>query len=293
MRIIAFINEAGSVRQILDRQGDPTRSARSGRKSRSRPAQAEPWSREQDSLNKPRRIMNRICKSLCAFCWLCFFGSSLASAAPISLQGALALSAGAANDSFAYAFVVPATSTVIIQSYGFGGSGSAPGGTNLAGTVIPAGGFDPYISLFTGAGPSATFLASNDDGSCPPGALSGGSCRDSGLSLALGPGTYTLVVTAFDNMSLAENLGTGTLGDAFTGLGNYDPTRTTNYAVDISGIAVISPAASALSIPTLHEWALAVLALLLLGCAVYVLRSGGGRRSPLNRSGICHNLPTE
>jgi hypothetical protein len=36
-------------------------------------------------------------------------------------------------------------------------------------------------------------------------------------------------------MSLAENLGSGTLGDGFTGLGNFDPLRTNNFAIDISG----------------------------------------------------------
>jgi hypothetical protein len=163
------------------------------------------------------------------------FLSGVTSAASISLQGTLALSAGAANSTAAYTFFVSAASTVAIQSYGYGGSGNAPGGANLAGTVIPAGGFDPYISVFTGAGLLATFLASNDDGSCPPGTSSAGLCGDSALSLSLGPGTYTLVVEAFDNMSLAENLGSGTLGDGFTGLGNFDPLRTNNFAIDING----------------------------------------------------------
>jgi hypothetical protein len=161
--------------------------------------------------------------------------NGIASAASISWQGALALSAGAANDTATHEFSVSAASTVTIQSYGYGGSSGAPGGTNLAGTVIPAGGFDPYISVFVGAGPSATFLASNDDGACIPPSLNGSLCPDSGLSLTLDPGTYTLVVEAFDNMSLAENLGSGTLGDGFTGLGNYDPSRTNNFAIDISG----------------------------------------------------------
>jgi hypothetical protein len=161
--------------------------------------------------------------------------SGVASAASISWRGALALSAGTANDTATYKFSVSAASTVTIQSYGYGGSGGAPGGTNMAGVVIPAGGFDPYISVFVGAGPSATFLASNDDGVCVPPSVIGSLCPDSALSLTLGPGTYTLVVEAFDNMSLAENLGSGTLGDGFTGLGNYDPSRTNNFAIDISG----------------------------------------------------------
>jgi hypothetical protein len=200
------------------------------------------------------------------------FLSGLALAAPISLQGALALSAGAANDTLVQIFFVPAASTVTIQSYGYGGSGNAPGGTNLAGAVIPAGGFDPYLSVFTGAGPTATFLASNDDGSCPPGALSGALCRDSGLSLSLGPGTYTLVVSAFDNLSLAENLGTGTLGDGFTGLGNFDPARTNNFAVDISGLGVITPPGSAVAVPILNRWALLALSLMLALGASYARR---------------------
>ena len=166
---------------------------------------------------------------------LLLFSSSLAVAASLSVRGALVLSDGAANDTRGYAFAVSATSTVTIQSYGYGGSSGAPGGTNLAGVVIPAGGFDPYVSVFRGTGPSATFLDSNDDGTCPPATLDGGLCGDSRLSLSLSAGTYTVIVANFDNMSLAENLGNGTLGDGFTGLGTYDPLRTNNYAIDVSG----------------------------------------------------------
>ena len=155
------------------------------------------------------------------------------SAASVSWQGALKLSPGAANDTATYKFAVSAMSTISIQSYGYNGSSGAPGGTNLAGRVISSGGFDPYITVFKGSGPSATFLASSDDGPCLP--PNGNQCPDSSLSLTLSPGAYTLVVEAFDNMSLAENLGTGTLGDGFTGLGNYDATRTNNFAIDIGG----------------------------------------------------------
>lgn len=164
--------------------------------------------------------------------------SDLDAAGSISLRGALTLSDGDANDTRAYTFGVSAASTVIIQSYGYGGSSGAPGGTNLAGASIPDGGFDPYVSLFTGTGSSATFLASNDDGACPPATADGGVCADSSLSLSLGAGSYTVIVAAFDNMSLAENLASGTLGDGFTGLGNYDSLRTANYAIDISGASL-------------------------------------------------------
>ncbi|MDR3385642.1 MAG: DVUA0089 family protein [Rudaea sp.] len=161
--------------------------------------------------------------------------SDVASAASTSWPGALALSAGVANDTATYEFSVSAAPAITIQSYGYGGSGGAPGGTNLTGVVIPAGGFDPSICVFVGAGPSATFLASNDDGARMPPSLNGSPCPDSALSLTLGRGTDALVVQAFDNLSLAENLGSGTLGDGFTGLGNYDLSRTNNFAIDIGG----------------------------------------------------------
>ena len=52
--------------------------------------------------------------------------------------------------------------TVTLQTFGFGG------GTNAAGTVIPAGGFDPFVGLFYGTGPTALFL--NGCGYCRGGA---------------------------------------------------------------------------------------------------------------------------
>jgi hypothetical protein len=111
--------------------------------------------------------------------------------------------------------------------------------------VIPAGGFDPYLSLFAGIGDTATFLASNDDGACPPGTPAP-ACYDSTLNIVLPGGFYTLALTVFDNFSFAENYGSGTLGDGFIGLGNYfdvasGMVRTPNYAVDITapGISAV------------------------------------------------------
>ena len=214
-------------------------------------------------------------------CWMAVVCSisvllpGLVLADAISLQGTLALGAGAANDVFVYTFFVSAPSTVTIQSYGYGGSAQAPGGTNLAGAVIPTGGFDPYVSLFAGSGPTATFVASNDDGACPPAAPSGGLCRDSRLSLSLGPGPYTLAVTAFENMSFAENLGAGALGDGFVGLGNFDPARTSQFAVDIGGVDVIS--ASVRPIPASSAIGMAILALLITGLGAWAQLRGHGR----------------
>jgi hypothetical protein len=143
-----------------------------------------------------------------------------------------------ANSLALFSFTLATSGTLNIQTWGYGG------GTNAAGTVIANGGFDPYVSLFAGTGDLATFAASNDDGLCPPG---NGSiaCQDSTLNLAnLTAGSYTLALTVFENMSFAENSGSGSLGDGFVGLGSYDDstsnsTRTPNYAIDIKSSALV------------------------------------------------------
>src|SRR5438270_504256 len=87
------------------------------------------------------------------------------------------------NDVLLVTFTLNAPSGLNVQSWGYGGSSGAPGGKNAAGAVIAPGGFDPYISLFSGVGPTATFVASNDDGACPPGTASGVFCPDSTLHI--------------------------------------------------------------------------------------------------------------
>lgn len=152
-----------------------------------------------------------------------------------------------ANDVFLDTFTLASPSDLIIQSYGYGGSSGAPGGTNAAGTVIAAGGFDTYFSLFEGSGASATFLASNDDGGCGP-ATPDPVCEDSRLSFAnLAAGTYVLALTLPENYSIAENYGAGTLGDGFIGLqGDYydeasDTVRTSAYAFDLTSTPTSTP----------------------------------------------------
>jgi len=156
--------------------------------------------------------------------------SGMASAGSLSFVGSL--DPNNPNDVFETTFLVHSTGFVNIQTLGYGG------GTNAASQVIGSGGFDPYVSLFLGAGPTATFLASNDDGSCPPGTLYLGSCLDSTLTISLSPGTYTLALTQPDNFSFAENLGSGTLGDGFIGLESDYHGLTTDFAVDIRAESV-------------------------------------------------------
>jgi hypothetical protein len=149
------------------------------------------------------------------------------------------------NDVFLTSFALNVAADIHIQTWGYGGTSGAPGGTNAAGMVIPAGGFDPYISLFLGSGPSATFLASNDDGGCGP-AAPNPVCEDSRLNLSsLAAGTYTLALTLPFNFSFAENYGSGTLGDGFIGLqadffdAASGKVRTSAYAVDVSSSGIV------------------------------------------------------
>src|SRR5271166_5382094 len=96
---------------------------------------------------------NRLRRSVWLFPLL--MGAIPLTAAPISLVGSL--DPNNANETLLVAFSITAPITVTIQTYGYGGTSSAPGGKNIAGTIVPAGGFDPYISLFQGTGDLATF----------------------------------------------------------------------------------------------------------------------------------------
>lgn len=175
-----------------------------------------------------------------------------ASAGWLSFQGAL--DPQDANDVVLFHFSTASTVTLHAQTWGYGGTGNAVGGANAAGVVIDAGGFDPYLSLFAGSGGEAVFVASNDDGDCPPGRASP-ACHDATLrSAALAPGDYILALSVFSNFSLAENLGAGTLGDGFIGLGSYydeasDLVRSADYAVDLYLVPV--PGTLLLSLPML------------------------------------------
>jgi hypothetical protein len=154
------------------------------------------------------------------------------------------------NDVFMTTFSLASRADLVVRTWGFGGTGGAPGGTNAAGAAIAGGGFDPYLSLFGGRGATATFLASNDDGACPP-ATSLGACADSTLLLVdLAPGVYTLALTLPFNYSFAENLGVGTLGDGFIGLdagfsdGSCASRCSNRYAFDILSSALVEPRAA-------------------------------------------------
>jgi len=126
-------------------------------------------------------------------------------------------------------FTIAAPSTIEAITFSYGG------GLNGAGTTISEGGFEPYLSLFDASG---NFLASTFFGTvCPPDASTNtlsGQCFDVVLDGGtLAPGNYQIAISAFENLSLAENLGVGTLADGFTGLGNLAQGEDLHYAFDV------------------------------------------------------------
>jgi hypothetical protein len=136
----------------------------------------------------------------------------------------------------AVAVTFPVTSLSQMEAITF----SYGGGTNAQGAAIPQSGFEPYLSLFDSAG---DFLASTFSGvTCPPGAhtnTASGQCFDVELNGGtLAPGTYRIAISAFENISFAENLGSGTLSDGFTGLGNLAAGEDLHYAFDV----ILTPA---------------------------------------------------
>jgi hypothetical protein len=124
-------------------------------------------------------------------------------------------------------FNVNVTSVVQAITFSYGG------GTNAAGAAIPQGSFRPYLSLFDKSG---DFLTSTFSGTtCPPGAhknTNSQRCFDVRLdSLTLAPGKYEIAISAFENVSFAENLIVGESG--FDGQGTLHPGEDLNYAFDV------------------------------------------------------------
>jgi hypothetical protein len=124
-------------------------------------------------------------------------------------------------------FNVTSMSTMTAITYSYGG------GTSLTGPSVASGGLEPYLSLFDASG---NFLASTLFGTtCPTGANTyDGNCYDVSLDGGtLAAGTYYIALTAYQNMSFAENHGVGNLSDGFTGVGNLAFDEDLHYAYDV------------------------------------------------------------
>jgi hypothetical protein len=131
-------------------------------------------------------------------------------------------------------FHVNSESSMKAMTFSYGG------GTNGNGMLIAPNGFEPYLSLFDAGG---DFIASTFFGTtCPAGAQTNpdtGFCFDVALDGGiLAAGDYKIAISAFENMSFAENFGSGTLADGFTGLGNLAEGEDLHYAFDV----ILAPA---------------------------------------------------
>ena len=151
---------------------------------------------------------------------------SLGKTITVAVSGLLALAlvapAGATNFSFTgnftqdddiqlFSFTVGAISTVTLRTWSYAG------GTNAAGTLIPRGGFDPILALFSSTG---ALIGQNDDGgvNVPADAVTGAH-YDTYLQLpSLGIGSYTVSITQYDNFANGPNLSNGFLHE---GDGNF------------------------------------------------------------------------
>jgi hypothetical protein len=115
-----------------------------------------------------------------------------------------------ANNVALYAFSVPVTGVVSVQSAGYA-----------------AGGADPYFSLFLVSDIGTTFIDSNYAQAFSTGG-------DFLYSALLAAGRYRIALGAFANMSFAENAGSGGLAQGFIGLGQPDSLGDASYRLVLS-----------------------------------------------------------
>jgi hypothetical protein len=158
-------------------------------------------------------------------------------------------------------------STITIQTYGFGG------GMNAAGMVVPAGGFDALVALFSaapemiltdvGGNPIASVPGSTQFfAGCPPAgtrSIGGGpQCGDNRLSVSLMPGTYNLVLSDANYVPFAVSPGppiSQALSDGFADLtsGVFQTCTPTGDCVNDTGnfaVDILSSAPAAVPEPT-------------------------------------------
>lgn len=181
--------------------------------------------------------------------------STAASAADFSFVGTFGLDSSKA----AYSFTVGAPGTVTLATLGYAG------GTNAAGATIAQGGFDPVLSLY---GSDGFVIDYSDDGEGVALDSATGVGGDALLSLALGAGTYTVILSQYDNFGPAF-LGGNTF--AFEGQPNfrdgfvdfYGSQRNGGFALDILGV----DGASITAVPEASTWAMLVIGFGIVGAA--------------------------
>lgn len=182
------------------------------------------------------------------------------------------------DDKPSFKFTLNSPGVVTIRTYGFAG------GTNSAGTVIPAGGFDPTIQFFDSTG---LLVGLSLDGTCGQVGTDpvSGACWDSYYSQPLPAGTYTVYLTEYDNQANGPFLSDGFhqdgqgnfTGPEFTGApGSFilvdTSQRTSAWALDIVGVDQANEPGLA-GIPALGTAGLLMLAVLLGAVAFFSLRT--------------------
>ena len=131
-----------------------------------------------------------------------------------------------ANDVLFFDFSVDESSLITLRTYSYAG------GTAGDGTVVPAGGFDPILSLFDAV--TGTRIGQNDDGgSNVPADPQTGLRYDTFFQEMVSPGEYTVAVSAFSNFAGA------TLEDPFDGGGSLG-SRTADFFFEIQGASSAS-----------------------------------------------------
>jgi hypothetical protein len=160
------------------------------------------------------------------------------------------------NDVEQFEFSIPAPSIVTIETISYAG------GTFATNPILtdPGGGFDPIISLFDDTG---AFLADDDDSSPTLDGITG-NAFDSFLVTPLAAGTYTVVITQFDNFfigGIGDDISLGFDFDggpsdftSFFGCGNgefcdFDGNNRTNFFnVNVTAEALAVPEPSTLAL---------------------------------------------
>jgi hypothetical protein len=188
----------------------------------------------------PRTLARVGAMLLCLVSWQ-------ASGATFSTTGTFALD----DDLFSIPFALTSQHDVTLRTFGYAG------GTNGVGQLIPAGGFDPIVSIFDSLG---HLVGISDDGIGVPVDPTSGAAHDSLVSLLLDAGQYLAVLSQFDNFpngDLADGFSESGQGHFTAGFGCGSPgfcdaemtSRTANFALDLIGVdAVPEPAALALAL---------------------------------------------
>src|SRR5882757_8290637 len=132
-------------------------------------------------------------------------------AASITLQGNFT-----ADDNIQlFSISIAAPAAVDIRSYGYAG------GTTSTGTIVPRGGFDTILTLFSAAG---VFIDDNDDGAGAASDPTTGLANDAQITANLAAGSYILALTQYDNFSI------GNLADGFGETGHPNFTADPGFA---------------------------------------------------------------